>query len=55
MMQAVALSGNSEVGCSVLSEGVKEANFETGSAKFYGTVHENPSCLSKGRINHIDV
>ena len=35
--------------------GIRSSRFETGSAEFYGTVDEDPTCSSKGRIKHIDV
>ena len=35
--------------------GERSSTFETGSAEFYGTVDEDPTCSSSGRIKHIDV
>ena len=39
----------------LIRSGKESSSFETRCTGFYGTVHENPSCLSKGRIKHIDV
>ena len=43
-----------EVYC-LIKGGRETSSFETRSAEFYGTVHEDPTCSSYGRIKHIDV
>ena len=56
MMQVVTPSGILEAGYIALQEAVEDSSsFETGSAKFCGTVDEDPTCSSSGRIKHIDV
>ena len=43
-------------GVQCLIRGVRGgSSFETESAKFYGTVDEDPTCLPQGRTMHIDV
>ena len=58
-MQAVTSSGTSEAGDIALSgliRGSREGfSFDTGSADVYGTVDEDRTCLSYGRIEHADV